>query len=160
MRAYFFTNFYLSSIQQGIQPAHCMADMFIKYKNSEISCKEHETLYTWATYHKTMICLNGGTSVDLAELWKQIADIAQILNLPCGTFNEDEGLNEALTCVGIVVPEEIYELASDMRKQSKNTALDAMFGGSNILFNATVVNNSNPSHVALAEVLNNHSLAK
>ena len=36
MRAYFFGNMYLSSIQQGIQAAHCLGEMFLKYDADKV----------------------------------------------------------------------------------------------------------------------------
>ena len=58
MRAYFFGNLYMSSIQQGIQAAHAVADMFIKYSNENEP--NYHPLREWATDHKTMILLNAG----------------------------------------------------------------------------------------------------
>jgi hypothetical protein len=108
-RAYFFGNFYLSSIQQGIQAAHCMAEMFLHY-----GIKDYYNQFTvmgiWANYDKTMICLNGGEATNLENIYNEIIPIAHILELPFAKFKEDSGLNNALTCVGIIVPDTIYDL--------------------------------------------------
>lgn len=116
MRAYFFGNMYLSSIQQGIQAAHCLGEMFVKYPDLEDSnwAKDHtedqekyEMLIDWAKNHKTMILLNGGYSENLRVLAQSFD---QPYNLyPFATFSESkEALDGALTCVGIILPERIY----------------------------------------------------
>ncbi len=119
MRAYFFLNQYISSIQCGIQSAHCLAEMFVKYRIDTTSSVEEiakfRLLTDWATNHKTMILLNGGYS---SNLW-------QILNTFIngnGTFKDEseapypfahfqeseEALSSVLTCVGIILPEKVY----------------------------------------------------
>lgn len=110
MRLYTFGNYYLSSIQQGIQAAHVIADIFV---DPFITTEQGNILREWAQQHKTMVCLNGGNSMDLFELYHEIKGIAQALDLPCGIFREDEvSLNEAITCVGIVIPSHIYDFAA------------------------------------------------
>ena len=66
MRAYFFTNRYLSSIQHGIQTAHCVAELFVKYNHEVFSNTVQDgQLYSWAENDKTIIVLNGGSNEDL-----------------------------------------------------------------------------------------------
>jgi peptidyl-tRNA hydrolase len=71
MRAYIFGNMYLSSIQQGIQAAHVITDMFVKHKRAN---KKRKMLHDWATHDKTMVLLNGGTSQDLRYLMNLFED--------------------------------------------------------------------------------------
>jgi hypothetical protein len=114
MRLYTFTNFYLSSIQQGIQSAHCLHDLFLNYNNP--NQEADHILLTWAEYHKTMIVLNGGDSLSLAELYAELLPLATDREYPIGTFSEDaRSLNNALTCVGIVLPASVYEI--DLRDE-------------------------------------------
>lgn len=111
MRAYFFGNMYLSSIQQGIQAAHVISDMFVKYAYDAV---EAETVREWATDHKTMILLNGGYSETLREL-KRFFDIDEN-PYPWCAFNEGEdALDGALTSVGIILPEKIYNTTAYLR---------------------------------------------
>lgn len=113
MRFYSFTNYYLSSIQQGIQPAHCIADMFIKYADESA---ERVALLDWATNHKTMICLNGGNAAVIRDTYEVLARLAGDLNLPFGYFHEDEqSLDGTMTCCGIIVPEYIYSASQYLR---------------------------------------------
>lgn len=112
MRAYFFGNHYLSSIQQGIQAAHCTTEMFMKYDGN---MHQHSALIDWATNHKTMILLNGGyasTITDLTEFLDNVHDN----DFPYASFYEsEECMNGMQTCVGIILPQRIYEMATELR---------------------------------------------
>lgn len=115
MRAYFFGNYYLSSIQQGIQAAHCVADMFVMYGNIHTTPQQY-ALFEWAEQHKTMVLLNGGNQasiIDLATFFDQGEN-----PFPWCSFNEDfQSLNNCVTTVGIVLPERIYETAALIRSR-------------------------------------------
>jgi len=107
MRAYFFGNMYLSSIQQGIQAQHTTAEMFIEYPDAP-------DLLDWATNHKTSILLNGGYSENLHRLVDSFA--VEENDFAWGHFHEsEEALDGALTCVGIILPAEIYDTAAFVR---------------------------------------------
>lgn len=106
MRAYFFVNNYLSSIQKGIQAAHCLAEMQLRCKHDT---DMRDILHNWANQHKTIIVLNGGNCTELSKLTNTIATAwYPRLKLPWAYFNEDESLGYVITCVGIIVPEYIY----------------------------------------------------
>lgn len=104
---------YLSSLQCGLQSAHVVAEMFIKYpyvgsKHAEgLAFESPYFLHEWATDHKTMILLNGGYSESLHTL-------VEFFNTkdnpyPWAKFHEgQDALDGALTCVGIILPEKIY----------------------------------------------------
>lgn len=120
MRAYYFGNMYLSSIQQGIQAAHVTHELFLKhtvhskFTSDNIGEKQRDTLYDWARNHKTMILLNGGYSDNLRELMIRFSSPEN--PYPWTFFNEGEdSLDGALTCVGIILPEKIYEAAKALR---------------------------------------------
>jgi len=107
-RLYSFCNMYLSSIQQGIQTAHLVSNMFAKYKNMR-GKPEHDMLFKWANDHKTIIVLNGGTKENIQNIFNELWLNAD-LNLPYDKFHEDEdSLGGIVTCCGIIVPEEMYE---------------------------------------------------
>ena len=69
-----------------------------------------------------MILLNGGYAETLEELYEFLSGGSrkhESLYLPfaCGIFKEEEAaLNGATTCVGVILPERIYEGASLLRK--------------------------------------------
>ena len=106
MRFYSFTNYYLSSIQIGIQTAHALGEMVAKYQI--LSNGASKVCYEWLHNHKTMVLLNGGNSQDLRDLWTLLSDERNTF-FPVSKFSEDEqSLDGALTCIAIVLPEELY----------------------------------------------------
>ena len=75
-----------------------------------------QMLEDWAGQHKTVVLLNGGNSNDLIEIHQQLLN--ETVGYPFGIFYEDQqSLNSAATCVGIVVPEKIYVIAELMRRE-------------------------------------------
>jgi len=122
MRAYFFGNMYLSSIQQGIQAKHCGDEMVVKYapylNESDFweanDPDQYRQLHDYLKNHKTVICLNAGYSSTLHEIFESLSDTDN--TYPFAKFHEsEEALDGALTCVGIVVPDVIYETAAEVR---------------------------------------------
>lgn len=113
MRFYGFGNYYLSSLQQGLQAAHCVAELFNKYAYDESGLQDQ--LFDWSRLHKTMVLLNGGNSASLADLYNHLNDADN--PFPFAKFHEDvESLNGALTYVGIILPERIYDVAGQIRE--------------------------------------------
>lgn len=131
LRAYFFGNMYVSSIQQGIQAGHVIGDMAAKYcPDQEGFTEQGQMFYDWATDHKVMILLNAGYGINIVEL----DDFFEGTNdnypeprlssyydgyspYPFAMFREsDEALNGAATSFGCVLPEKIFEGQNVMRK--------------------------------------------
>ena len=107
MRGYFFGNMYLSSIQQGIQAAHVVTKIFA---DTPAASQEGRVLYAWASQSVTKILLNGGNQKNLEILYDVIHELAGNLGFPCAKFYEDQdSLGGALTSVGVIVPEHIYD---------------------------------------------------
>lgn len=130
MRCYHFGNYYMSSIQQGIQAAHCQMELFVKYQDSGVNFVDDylpsineieyqqkvDDLYDWAENHKTMVCLNGGALQDLKNIEELMKDVGN--KYPWSTFYEDEySLGAILTNIAIVLPEEIYDTAAKIRSR-------------------------------------------
>ena len=132
MRAYFFTNMYLSSLQQGLQSAHVVGDMYSKYMSMNddyawIDKPELRMLHEWSKQHKTIIILNAGYSEairDLAGFFEKAntnftMDVVgeKTIKYPWATFHEGEdALDGALTAVGMILPERIYDTAQEKRE--------------------------------------------
>jgi hypothetical protein len=118
MRLYTFTNYYLSSIQQGIQPLHVTSELFVKYPNEQHDINSPDYLvWEWAKNHKTVVCLNGGNNADLHDSLALISTFAKDLGLPWAYFREDaESLAGAMTSLGVIVPAKLYEYAAELRK--------------------------------------------
>ena len=113
LRLYTFVNFYLSSIQQGIQTAHVVHSLFTKYQSCEQTGKPLKTmLFDWAQNHKTIVVLNGGANNDIREIMYKMECLqhTRIGYMPFEGFNEDDmSLGSILTSVGVVVPQKFYE---------------------------------------------------
>ena len=162
MRAYFFTNMYLSSIQQGIQPAHVIGEMSVKYYAAMDGGDETGTpFYQWADSHKTMICLNGGFSDNLRELVRMFEKKGN--PYPWAYFNEGkDALDGALTCVGIILPPKIYETAAHLRSLRYRDRVDEsaqiIETGQIVMEDAT--HSISKWEFALIQELENYGLAK
>lgn len=121
MRFYGFGNYYLSSLQQGLQAGHAAVELHVKYNlpdnGSDTSRKD---IYNdWAKNHKTMVLLNGGNSADLQSLFEFLSDSQN--PYPFVKFHEDEAsLNGALTYVGLILPSRIYDVAAEMRNRTEH----------------------------------------
>jgi len=121
MRAYFFGNMYLSSIQQGIQSLHATSEKFVKYYGC--AGNANKALMDWATNHKTVCLMNGGFNSSIRELMN-FFDSDQN-PFPWAEFHEEEdSLDGALTCVGIVLPEKIYDTAKLIREGDSASILE------------------------------------
>lgn len=112
-RAYFFNNMYLQGIHAGVQSQHCTAELFVKYSPPNTICFDEEEalteniLHEWASKDKTTIVLNGGMQGQLEELIELFSNKDNVY--PWAKFTEsDFALNGALTNVGIILPESIY----------------------------------------------------
>ena len=114
MRAYFFGNMYLSSIQQGIQAAHALAEIYEAVRGKrELGLQVKE----WATNHKTMILLNAGYGENLHALVDRFTS-PQNTYPWAPLFAEQAALDGAITSVGIILPGIIYNGASAIRLTS------------------------------------------
>lgn len=111
MRLYTFINFYLSSIQQGIQTAHILGE-FVNIANgsaNDFTKLQKEMFFEWCRDHKTIVVCNGGNNKNIRETISLFEDPRN--PFPWAHFHEDgESLDSALTGVGIVLPEELYDM--------------------------------------------------
>lgn len=108
MRLYSFVNaLYLREVQWGIQTHHASEEIYQKYINSNPSLAKMRI--DWGKNHKTIIILNGGNCWELSLIVNKLKEYTS--NYPWAYFKEDsDSLNNALTCVSIVVPENIYNV--------------------------------------------------
>ena len=116
-RLYTFVNFYLSSIQQGIQSAHVLGDMSVKYRapkyyDDVAYHAAHEDFWDWNENHKTLITLNGGANADIRDKYHRLNVIAPKLQRPAAfeCFCEDvPSLDGIMTACGVIVSSTIYD---------------------------------------------------
>lgn len=139
MRLYTFVNYYLSDIQRGIQTAHVVQELNNKYNNKRYEGLSHKKLLQeWGENHKTIIVLNGKNSENLRNILAACDSIG--FQYPYAQFNEDEqSLDCALTCVGIVVPEHIIEMSNSIK--------------------TTTYVGANELDIQLATIISSHNLA-
>lgn len=107
MRAYFFAHSYLSGIQKGLQAAHCLQEINRRCKFLK---SWTDILNEWARRHKTIVILNGGDAVVLDALITEMLQQPTTHILPWGFFSEDKSLGYATTCVGVIVPDTVYDV--------------------------------------------------
>lgn len=109
MRLYTFVNFYLSSIQQGVQSLHVTSELFVKYDQPTSRLYQRSVLFEWARLHKTVIILNGGAHDDIVAINGELEALGSQLGYPTACFSEDQySLGGILTACGIVIPDTIY----------------------------------------------------
>ncbi len=161
MRFYSFSNMYLSSLQVGLQSGHVVADMFVKYQNPGVDPKADELL-DWAENHKTMILLNGGYSEILRNLIEFFDNSEN--SYPWGSFHEGkDALDGALTCVGIILPEKIYDTAALIRGRIGQEKLDIIQHSGTLKVETeteTVIRVFNKWEFELLQKLNTFGMAK
>lgn len=117
IRCYTFTHFMLSSIQQGIQSGHAATELSDKYMLAEGWQNGYaEELASWISNHKTIICLNGGNSKGLHDLYAFLGNDAN--PFPFVKFHEDEDSMEGiLTSIALILPARIFDGAARLRRQ-------------------------------------------
>jgi len=111
-RCYVLVNMYMMGIQAGIQAAHCVQE--INNNVSKYNPKEDFLLFReWAVWDKTLILLNGGGQDELIKTHDLFIENAKY-RYPYAIFRESqEALGSAVTAVGIVLPEYIYNYGKD-----------------------------------------------
>jgi len=89
---------------------HTTAEMFIKYSVDYTYTPQAKMLDDWAYDHKTTVLLNGGDYDGLYAIRELM--YVEANPYPWAGFSESAGaLNKTLTCVGIILPERVYEAA-------------------------------------------------
>lgn len=113
LRLYTFVNFYLSSIQQGIQSAHVATELTNSYRGKRSDAAK--LLRGWEEHGKTMIVLNGGMACNVSDGYETAAtwtSPGKQPRYPFAAFFEEPGAihqsRRALTAWGIVLPPEVY----------------------------------------------------
>lgn len=129
MRLYSWVNMYLEGIHAGIQTAHVQAEIHSKYQllmedqvQAVIRGDYFESLHDnqlrqkldmyneWERNHKVIQVYNGGYSSSLRQRIRDLEVYASHFNLPFAYFHEgQDALDGALTAVGIIVPEKLYD---------------------------------------------------
>ncbi len=163
MRFYGFGNYYLSSLQQGLQAGHAAVDLHVKYNMLQAhydSDAQKNIFNDWAMNHKTMVLLNGGNSADLQDLFEFLSNDHN--PYPFVKFHEDEvSLNGALTYVGMILPPRIYDTAAAIRNRVEHyfDPIRRMLTVKSLEKDLVILNFTQYEY-ALCERLNMYGLAK
>ena len=137
LRCYTFGNMYMSSIQQGIQAAHAIGELFVKYNPLDAGASAHyantiDMLYTWASSHKTMICLNAGMDSEM-RLVQELLQRSDNPHAWAAFYESTEALGGLLTNIAIILPESVYSVTTDELDIAEQTnmwssAVDKLIG--------------------------------
>lgn len=102
----FVNNVYMSPIQWGIQTAHVVSSVSVKYEKRS---KQHKAYESWAKECPTLMVMQGGNVAMLHDKLENIDRLANDLGLAWAPFFEDEdSLGGILTSVGVLVPEDVF----------------------------------------------------
>ena len=113
-RLYSFTNMYISPIQRGIQTAHIVSELSQTIHNKDVYNQ-------WASIDKTIVVLEGGNQKNLQNIYDSIACSSLSEVFPFASFHEDEdSLGGALTAVGIIIPDVVYEYTTMIRNGERS----------------------------------------
>lgn len=100
-KAFLFSHTALKSICSGVQNAHALSEMFVKYKSKSI---ENEILYEWAERHKTIIMRDGGITANLDKIHSILYHLCPAHKIPYASFREsNEYMDGLLTSVGFIL---------------------------------------------------------
>ena len=104
----FVANGYLSPLQCGLQTAHAIAEMSIKY--SDDTQADH-AYRTWAGEDKTIIICAAFNSKGVIDCVSELNRTCSALALPVSIFYEDiDSLNGAPTACAVVVPQKYWDV--------------------------------------------------
>lgn len=99
MRVFTFQPYQLSSMQQGVQATHAVAKLINKYPKDK-------QLQNWARKGGTLISKNGGTFIDVENIYRLFKQKAN--SFPFTNFREPDIFNH-ITCVTIGLPLRIWK---------------------------------------------------
>lgn len=106
LKAFLFAHTALKPICNGVQNAHSLAEMFVKYSDEPSS--KRDMLRDWARNHKTIVMRDGGDSHNLARINYILEQISPIANIPYASFCESDSYMEGiLTSVGFIMDKNV-----------------------------------------------------
>lgn len=116
----FVANLYLSPIQCGIQTAHAVSEMAVKYIHLDRPFDEDRLnmFNDWAATDKTVIVCAAINHAGVTDAYAKLQEFGNALNLPTVIFHEDEqSMNGMATAAAIIVPMEYYEVKFYERRE-------------------------------------------
>lgn len=155
MRLVTFVNWlYLGQKQYGLQSAHVLGDMLVKYAHD---AKQSAFILDWAANHKTIIIKNGVNSGTVRRIKQQL----WLSPYPQALFCEDEeSLDGAATACGIIIPNGVAIYADGVRNKEITPALQdqtpSEYDLAPLVFDGHMLTLQD---LVLADLMNQYSLA-
>jgi hypothetical protein len=98
---------YLSQLQLGLQTAHAVANISVKYSEWD---HQDDAYRTWAAEDKVIIIYSAFNSQGVLDCFAELSRTGTALDLPMSIFFEDqESLNGAATACAVVVPQKYWD---------------------------------------------------
>ena len=101
--AYVFTHAYLNTMQQGIQAAHTVSELYTQNFETVM----FEDVMDWGMSHKTLKILNGGTGDAYLTAMHTLEELAIKHTIPFAVFREPDNNNSPT--FGVVISPEMAE---------------------------------------------------
>ena len=114
--AYIFTHQYLNTMQQGIQSAHVVAELFISNPSGD-------RVLHWATKHKTLRILNAGAGEVFDDRYIRFIDICDEYDLANAYFNEPD-ISGLMTAFGFVMNQESIDRIETEQEDMEGLDID------------------------------------
>ena len=100
-KAFLFSHTALKSICSGVQNAHLLPRMFMKFPQDSV---ERTVLEEWSRDHETIVMRDGGISKSLKQIRYITGRACPVVGVPYATFYESEDyLDRILTSVGFIL---------------------------------------------------------
>jgi|AntRauTorcE11897_2_1112592.scaffolds.fasta_scaffold00114_21 hypothetical protein len=109
--AYIWTHGYLRTIQVGIQSAHVVAELFVKYQGHGAQSDMPDSMaYEWASSHKAIRLLNGGTGTMFQSNYAEMITLGEKYDFEVAHFVEPDFYDQ-MTAFGLILdPRTIYDI--------------------------------------------------
>ena len=98
---YVFTHRYLNTMQQGIQSAHAIAELFTKYAEQPEYFKK---VIDWSANHKTLRILDAGSGKKFEDTYRWYTEFVKKFDLSHAEFREPD-INDMITAFCFVLSE-------------------------------------------------------
>jgi len=103
----FVANLYLSPLQHGLQTAHVVSDMSVKYNDFD---REDHAYRTWAGEDKTIIICGAGNNKGVLDCYAEIARTNTTALAQAIFFEDEQSMNSMATACGVIVPQEYWDV--------------------------------------------------
>lgn len=120
---YVFTHRYLNTMQQGIQSAHAIVELFNKYEPYQ---QYRRRVVEWAAHHKTIRILDAGSGEKFNHTYQWYEKFVKFFNLPYAEFSEPDIQNMVTAFCFVVLDDNIM----DIELQDKSVKNGIVYGES------------------------------